>query len=276
MPLPPFPSSTVEPLLRGSYSDTGAVFEALKTELRPGGMFHLVARDLLSRTGSASPQDVQDLASDTLEELVISARRQGGLARPSGWPPDNARPWLLTVVRSKATDCLRRRRDLLDQRGRRRGEEALKDRDREEEGGGEGDPQWSAVEDALETGELSTLWLLGIALLSRPSRVTRDLVERAAATIPRGKSTTETGLARPIAETWDKLRAWRERHGEGPDSGASRLELAWILRSSDGTSPQAWRMAFPEEHDRARDLLRKWQERGVKRLQALVKEGGEP
>jgi hypothetical protein len=102
----------------------------------------------------------------------------------------------------------------------------------------------------------------------------RELVERASIRDPRGHLDTVHGLAREPDETWKWLLEWAPRHHADPSGDESRRELAWILRSTDQQRPEAWRAGAPEEARKARDTLRKWENRFQERLQAVLEEEG--
>ncbi len=121
------------------------------------------------------------------------------------------------------------------------------------------------VEHALANldGRLRLAWLL----LHQPDLVDLGTLEGAVGGPDRSRD--RQGPLRPPLRTLELLDRWRERFRDAPRCGASRLELAWILRSEDELGPREWQRDHPDEARRGRDLLRQWHGRAERKLDAL-------
>ncbi|MFH1468456.1 MAG: hypothetical protein ABIO70_28965 [Pseudomonadota bacterium] len=266
------------PLLQGRWRGTRGAFVCL---MRQAHLVGLAVGAVHRRSGGGrcpGYPEVQDLIHETLVSLMETARRKSGFALPEGTgPEDDLAPWLFRVLKNRATDLVRRA-----VAGKRAGGVVHVPIDDLHGIGVPGDSGGvdvkvdierlhATVDTLIERGAPPTHALAWMAL-NFPRRVRRELVERATVPDPRGHPDKVHGLAREPAETWERLQEWASQHLADPAGNAARLHLAWILRSRDRTTPEAWRAgAFKEARD-ARDTLRQWATRFQARLVAFVKE----
>ncbi len=225
-------------------------------------------------------EDQGDLLTYTVCALLEKAEAKGGLALPSGWDRPELAPWLASVVYRQAIDVLRRLGRQEREHLTREGEVEALGVQRADDGAS---PQGAAerldvqrahraINALLDRGDLPPVQALAWVLLSRPRLLTRAWVERASGLAHQGRVGTQRGLVRRPDETWALLFAWLPRHAHDPRSRDSRRELAWILRSADDSTPEAWRAASPDEACRAQDLLRQWENRFRPFILALLEE----
>lgn len=271
MPDPEITWETLAPLLRGRWSDDAHAFECLVVTCERYFQ-RVIARE--HRRWERTTLECGDLVSEVLVELVAKARREGGLT----WQPEQKpAAWFFRVISNKARDVLRRRTSGFA------GEPVADGDEPPAEPGGAIQDEGAArriqaredlahVARAVKDNRVPPSQLLGFVLLRVPDALHRELLERLAAWPARGHKAFTSGLVRDVDEAWALLEEWRERHADFPDGDASRLELAWILRSQDRTSPEAWRRSHPEDAARARDLLRSWDRHARAHLDAWRKQ----
>ncbi len=270
------------PLLVGTWRGTRAAFACLHAHL------HVLERALrpVWRKGAHRLRcfsDEGDLLQHTLVALVEKAARKQGLALPAGWAHPDLTRWLVSVVGNQARSIVRaeRRRD---DHTRSIAPDELARRQHADLALTKGiDPSKVAVqrhdaralkdevERSLQHDEHPPAPALAWVLLNRPELLQPAWVERACGQAHQGHRGTVRGLVREPAETVRLLDAWFDRHGADPGGATSRRELAWILRSGDDSSPEAWRAARPDEVSKALDALRKWENRFRARLEELCK-----
>ncbi len=269
------------PLLQGGWRGTEAAWQALEhcsnlVRIVVGRAYHMNGGQDLRVL-----EDEGDLLADTLGALVAKVESGGGLPLPKGWDRPDLGPWMAVVVRNQARDVLRKyriqEREVLSQEGdvtRLRAVQGSDEGDAVAQGGLRHDLEiWhERIRALLERESFPPVQALGWVLLSRPRLLIREWVDRASGLPHQGRQGTWRGLLREPDETWELLCDWLPRHALDPRSDASRLELAWILRSADSTSPQAWRAADPDRAARARDALRKWENRFRPRVRAAIEE----
>lgn len=265
----PISPSALLPLLQGSWRGDRAAWDCLLPHLSAvraatTAVWRTVPAALRARLEDGG---YEDLVSETLASMMRRARDHEGLARPEDWDGRaDAFPWLYKVAWTHAATVARTLRRVgareipdTDETGERRHEEKI-----------EPDPA-AQVDAARQKQELMTLLeqpdlkpahKLVIVVRSFPDLLTADLVVEVAGASDGGRG---WGLARPPEETGELLQGWVARVGGRGEVDANR-ELAWILRSTDRTSPERWRREHPDEMAKALDLLRQWRNRALHHL----------
>jgi DNA-directed RNA polymerase specialized sigma24 family protein len=270
------------PLLKGTWRGTRPAFDCLLLQARLIGR---AIRFVHNRSGGSNCPgfpEIEDLEHETLAVLVSGAQQDRGLLPPKNASPEqDLTPWLFRVVQNQARDIVRRGTALrrggrfahvpiegeydLGTMGEQEGTDTRHDSDR----------LLALVDQIIEQGSPPTHALAWV-LLHYPAKLRRSLVERASVRDPRGRLDTVHGLAREPTETMAKLVEWAKEHQADPAGDGSRRVLAWILRSTSTETAEAWRQGDPEGARKARDTLRKWENRFQQRLQVLLGEQQEP
>jgi hypothetical protein len=224
--------------------------------------FRRAAAGRADRVASEQHTSADELLSDLLVHLLDVSLRDGGMSRPAGAPanPADATGWLVTWLRSRCSDVLRKA-------WRLEGKQDALELDRP---GGPSVPaddgsvrlELAHMLGVVESGSISPNYVLACLCLRAPELLRRVHVERAA-----------SSLARQVDETWERLQDWRTKAVDPADDDARR-ELAWILLSVDPHSALAWRAADCDACQRGRDLLRKWEARFQAALIRARTEGG--
>lgn len=263
----------LRPLLAHTYTDERAawgVFVRFLPVVKRAAARTWMARDE-HRLGLG---DTSELATEILVRLAERMRTHQGLARPADCDERSPAAWFFTVVRNEAQSVHRAgntsaRRvlgeatstsprpgapDLLE--GQRVGDDSGPEEQLDQR------RRLRNQMDRFETVDLPPPQRLVWACHHARHLVTPSLVEAAVS----WAYNDGAGVMRSASETHDELERWMEVHGDRPTTVEARLHLAWILRSSDATSPTTWRSTDPDAAAKARDTLRQWMNRARERL----------
>lgn len=262
----------LSPLLRDQWQSQTALFDCLHRHRRL--IENLVAMRYQSWRGK-TPLEQQDVLSELIVRLVTRTRDQQGLR----WDPaHNPSAWFLRVLSNLVVDILSRSPQGRYVPGARWDDPVVQKTAVPLESSTDAPnadrlasrQTLMALETALRELRIPPSRFLAFILFHMPERLDRAMLQALVGWAPSGVREGELGLLRDPDQAWPLLVQWRERHGEDPASDTSRRCLAWILRSRDTTSPDAWRDAHPDDMARARDLLRKWDNRARAILKAAV------
>lgn len=258
-PRQPIPWAALGPLFADTWQGPQAAWQVL-VDLMPviDRAVTSVVRKITPKNGRLSPShdDHQELLQDLLLHLMDVSLAPAGMNRPRNRVyPKNATGFLVTWIRSRTEDVLRKGRRDLDMLG---------DAEDSARAVADAPPDAIAPHDArtalvqlaehLESGQLSAFRALATFGLHWPEGLERHHVDRAAAA-----STARTGIKRDADTTWAELVRYRGALPATDDE--LRLWLAWILLSSDATNHRVWHQADPVRVARARDSLRNWDRR---------------
>ncbi|GEM_PF-3993330 len=255
------------PLLRSSWLGRSAFDTCLSVHWRTLEQLLLAATRTVGGSWHDAAYAPEDVAAGALERVLGRAVRHEGLAlAPSDWSAPAA-TWLFVVLTNAVRDELRRSASTLEGEWVRE-DEAVDHLARSPscaDAYAAREEVIRRVEHALQhlDGRYRLAWLL----LHQPQLVDLAVVHGAIGGTDRSRD--RQGPLRSPRRTFELLDSWRERFANDPRCSASRLELAWILRSEDQLDPWAWRQERPLEERRARDVLRKWHGRAQTRLATL-------
>ncbi|MBT3221917.1 MAG: hypothetical protein HN348_22815 [Proteobacteria bacterium] len=242
---------SLSPLLKGTVGNAEEVMECLAQH-----------REFIYRVVSscifADRRD--DVFQEVLRHLTDKVLRRNGLPPPTRSP----RSWFHTVIRRDAIDCSKKLFTPPKPKKPRKvhtpprfdPDEWLESLD---------DKQHRFVQNIIgrpTKADIPPTCVLAYLAFHYPDAIKPNLVEQAAAY----SSGPRSGLARSADETILLLIDWRNRHGDDPRNVHSRLELAWIFRSTHGGPPRQWRDDHTKETNRARDQVRTWERRGADAL----------
>jgi DNA-directed RNA polymerase specialized sigma24 family protein len=260
------PPSTLDPLLRGTWTDERAAWDVLLRHVR---VVHAACSKVHRTLPANGREHLDDLVQGTLVSIMARARAQQGLSRPEDWAArTDGFPWLFQVATSHAETVARPMRRIANREVSATPVEA-EERPKVPEPQSASNPE-REVAAALDTERTRALLAdprlkpahaLVYVLRFFPAQLDLSLVERAAEA---SDAATGEGIVRTAEETYELLRRWVSQPARS-ESDASR-ELAWILRSDDRTSSATWRRRDPDAVSAAMDLLRNWRNRAVKLL----------
>lgn len=265
------------PLYKDTWQGSDAVWVVLAGLLRPLGR---ACRNAMADERQTDHADVGELLQATLEHMVEALEKKHGMNRPSNWQAKSPRAVFLNWATSRAKDKMRagrthREDPLSESRDGPSADEKLARLVHQSPYRAErssNDQRTAAkselvmVREALEHPSLKPGQRLAWLCLRVP-----ELLEARHADAAVVASRPGEGLARDNERTWSLLSRWADAVTE-PDSRASRLELAWILFSTDERSPAAWKKDDSAACRDARDLLRQWDKRFRIALTKLLEE----
>lgn len=256
---------SLAPVLRGSEirSDrTWSVLE-LHTEFILGQVRHVMrgASDMVSRHGGLAD------ATQVAFQFVVERLFRQVSNPPPGLPVSeradgargNASRWFATVVRNRTRDWIK------SERRRVRRETEIPEHappavvDEPSLWDDDSLRKLQRLLDRPERAGVPATHVLAYLCMYRPEVVDLAMVERANAYVPSaGSRSGSPGLYRTVQESWAAISAWRDRHEVDPRTRHARVELAWILRSTDDGDPTTWRQRESADARRATVTVGKW------------------
>jgi DNA-directed RNA polymerase specialized sigma24 family protein len=263
----------LRPLLAHTYIDERAAWSVLLQFLPM--VKRATARTWLARDEHRLGMgDKSELATDVMVRLVGRIRDHEGLARPDDCDERSPEAWFFTVVRNEAQSVQRAgntaSRRVLGEATSTTPSPGTPDSLERQRVEDDSEPEelldlrrrLRRRVDRFETVDLPPPQRLVWACHYAHDFVTPSLVEAAV-----GWAYNDgAGAMRSAADTYKELEGWMETHGDRPTTLDARLHLAWILRSSDNTSPTTWRSTDPDAAAKGRDTLRQWMNRARERL----------
>lgn len=256
---------SLAPVLRGAEIRSDRTWSVLEqhTEFILGQVRHVVrgAADMVSRHGGLA--DASQLAFQFVVERLYRQVTNPPPGLPVSQRADGARGeatrWFATVVRNRTRDWIK------SERRRIRRETEIPDHappavvDEPVLWDDQNLRKLQRLLDNPERAGVPATHVLAYLCMYRPEVVDLAMVERAANYVPSaGSRSGAAGLHRPVQESWDALVSWRERHDVDPRTRHARVELAWILRSTDEGDVTTWRGRDKAGSRRATVTVGKW------------------
>ncbi len=262
----------LDPLFHDTWRDTEAVWALLHAQRIP--IIRVCQKVFRLRCAGGHPRfaDARELFQGVVEMTVRRLSESKGMKRPDDREGGSARAFFVRYLKSRAKDCLKPKGSdgetpasvKADNKGPSTTPEAQLEqldyqRDPTRNAAAQPSVERIAVRrklerlrEAVDAPEQNARQRLAWICLRAPEWLALRHVTAAVEA-----SASGVGVVRPETDLWVGLQRWF-RTVVDPTGRPSRRHLAWLLFSTDNTTPESWTSREPNAARDARDRLRQW------------------